>query len=55
MEQGIIDQLATVDAETRRQQQRIERTQADIEAVKADYASQRARLAVLLGVEPAAR
>ena len=30
-------------------------TQADIEAVKADYASQRARLAVLLGVEPAAR
>ena len=55
VEQGIIDQLATVDAETRRQQQRIERTQADIEAVKADYASQRARLAVLLGVEPAAR
>lgn len=51
VDQAILDQLATVDAETRRQEQRIERKQAEIAAVRADYAAQRERLAFLLGVE----
>lgn len=51
VDQAILDQLATVDAETRRQEQRIQRKQSEIVAVQAGYAAQRERLAFLLGVE----
>lgn len=52
VDKAILDQLQAVDSETRLQQQRIERTEGEIAAVKADYAAQRSRLSLLLGDEP---
>ncbi|MEL0166719.1 MAG: DUF4124 domain-containing protein [Pseudomonadaceae bacterium] len=51
VDQAILDQLATVNAETQRQEQRIAGKQAEIVAAQAAYAAQRERLAFLLGVE----
>lgn len=51
VDQAILDQLATVNAETLRQEQRIADKQVEIAAAQAAYAAQRERLAFLLGVE----
>ena len=49
VEQGILDQLAAVDAETQRLQRMVQRQQQETVKVTEDFARQRERLAFLLG------